>query len=583
MKASHVLDRGQVSGEVPDSSTFILANGLGSFLNIGSVPESRYNGWFFYNGKRMFKVLENVSLINSPGPSEVINRFGCFERKRQGIVERFSVPSNTNSLVYELSSPFLMKLDFDIRDANDFRQWGRNYEVFNEKDMIIVHFSKSTHHYEDSSSNVPEYSLYVAIKHDGSLVPSNRWVRRDYSFDRKRKSMPDSMHVFEALEGVAGKVVFSVSERKESAMREAASVFSGKNAEPYRLSGDDVAYECAIKSLRGLFAVDGLFAGFPWFFQPWARDEAVSAKALSKAIGEKSVKNLLLGRLNQLLPDGRTCQFGGKVKIGCADGIGWLALRVMELKLSPAEKKFVADKLEDSVKCLRKAYERDLLIFNSPLETWMDTSVGNDTREGFRIEIQAMQLAMYNALGKLTGKDEYTELETRMAAKVRSSFWNGKILADGLDDFTVRPNAFIAAYAYPQLLGRDEWSLCFRNQLQGLWLEWGGISSIDKKSALFHEEYSGEPPESYHRGDSWFWINNLAALVMSRVDRKAFSWQIKKIHEASTNDILWNGSIGNHSELSSAREQRAEGCLNQAWSSAMFIELCDELKKRQLE
>ncbi len=580
MKASHVLGNNLSSGIVPDTSSFMLADRKGGFLHLASAPLSRYNGWFCKKNGRTLKIIDSISLINSPAPSQLVNKFSCFERKRAKLTERFFL--TPDSFVYELNEPYLMRLDFDVKEAYDSRQWGREYKISIEKDYVLISFSKKTSSIEDLSDGTLEFSLFIAIRHDGTFKPLNNWSSRDYCADKDRKSIPFSRYVFEAVEGVAKKVVFSVSDNRESAIKEANRIYanSGKLMErqKFQLNGS-FAYACALKSLEGLYSKEGLYAGLPWFFQYWSRDEAVCAKALSRAVG--SVKELLLERLANSSSDGRTSNIMGEnyknSPSGCADGIGWLALRIRELKLSADEKKFVADKLEEAVSNIRKNYERDGLIYNHPLETWMDTSAGNDTREGFRVEIQFFQLALYNMLYSLTGKKEYAEIERVMAQKVRASFWNGKILADGLNDFTQRPNVFIAAYAYPQLLSREEWSTCFNNILQSIWLEWGGLATIERKSPLFRLEYSGELPESYHRGDSWFWLNNLAAIVMHRIDKKAFGSCIKKIFEASERDILWSGSIGNHSELSSAKEQRAEGSLNQAWSSAMFIELYDEL------
>jgi glycogen debranching enzyme len=52
---------------------------------------------------------------------------------------------------------------------------------------------------------------------------------------------------------------------------------------------------------------------------------------------------------------------------------------------------------------------------------------------------------------------------------------------------------------------------------------------------------------------------------------------INKITEASIKDILEMGYYGYHSEISSAFKQEPLGCWAQAWSTAMFIELCHEL------
>ena len=168
-------------------------------------------------------------------------------------------------------------------------------------------------------------------------------------------------------------------------------------------------------------------------------------------------------------------------------------------------------------------------------------------------------------------------MENILKSKIKNRFWNGKILADGLNDFTIRPNIFIAAYVYQELLTDKEWETCFDNTLKCLWLDWGGLSTIDKNNPMFAPLSTGENIKSYHRGDSWFWINNLAALTLNRINKLKFNKNIKKIIDASTEEILWKGCIGCHSELSSAKELSSNGCFNQAWSNAMFIELIDEV------
>jgi glycogen debranching enzyme len=148
---------------------------------------------------------------------------------------------------------------------------------------------------------------------------------------------------------------------------------------------------------------------------------------------------------------------------------------------------------------------------------------------------------------------------------------------------SLRCNIFLACYIYPNLLYNKEWKNFFKNSLSQLWLEWGGIASLDKENSAFHKLHSGEKPNSYHQGDSWFWVNNLAAIVLSQVDKRGFQAYINKILQASSYDILWQGIIGHHSELSSARDFKAQGCLSQAWSSAMFIELCLYITKHKAQ
>ena len=206
----------------------------------------------------------------------------------------------------------------------------------------------------------------------------------------------------------------------------------------------------------------------------------------------------------------------------------------------------------------------------------MDTEFEKDNRKGVRVEIQALRLNMYKLMFELTQNQKYKVFENILKMRIKGKFWNGKTLADGLNDFTIRPNVFIAAYVYPELLTIREWEICFESSLKSLWLDWGGVSTIDKNSPLFTETSTGENIKSYHRGDSWFWINNLAALTLHKTNKIKFKNQVQKIIDASAEEILWKGCIGCHSELSSAKELSSKGCFSQAWSNAMFMELIEE-------
>lgn len=389
-----------------------------------------------------------------------------------------------------------------------------------------------------------------------------------------------------------------------------------------------IAYINSVNSLNNLIADNkgncGVFAGLPWFFQFWSRDALISLKALSK-IDNPLAEKMLFGYLNKINNDGRLPNLTGKkgsTELGSADAHGWLFLRCNEIIEKIRKNKEIMNSIKESIRlirqnknsgsakvkeCLKKAnlitnkkadsyhkmlYEiegsleksiagllkhrtKNNFDVNSARETWMDTEFGNDGRGGARIEVQALRLNMYKLMFELTQDHKYRAMENILKNNVKESFWNGKILADGLNDFTIRPNLFIAAYAYPELLSNKEWETCFENALKGLWLEWGGLSTIDKNDPLFTDVSTGEDTKSYHRGDSWFWLNDLAALALNRINKNKFNKNIKKIIDASAEEILWKGCIGCHSELSSAKELQSMGCFNQAWSNAMFIELID--------
>jgi glycogen debranching enzyme len=229
----------------------------------------------------------------------------------------------------------------------------------------------------------------------------------------------------------------------------------------------------------------------------------------------------------------------------------------------------MSEKLMETIEKTEKNYMENSLIHNYAQETWMDTI----SREGFCIENQAFYLNMLKLMQKFDNSQKWKKKEKDFRKNVKESFFENGILKDNLKEKEIRPNVFIAYYIYPELLNKKEWESVFDNLLESLWLEWGGISTIDKKSKDFHEYYTGENDFSYHQGDSWFWLNNLTAICLLKLNKKKYQKYIDKIKEASTEEILFRGLIGHASELSDAKELNPGGTFCQAWSSALFIEL----------
>jgi glycogen debranching enzyme len=230
---------------------------------------------------------------------------------------------------------------------------------------------------------------------------------------------------------------------------------------------------------------------------------------------------------------------------------------------------------------------------NGPKETWMDPAdgEGKDMRSGARVEIQALMLAAYDFaeyLRNLLWKEktlDFVKFREELVDNTRRFLFRDGMLWDGYDheslDRTVRPNVFLAYYVYQNLLFREEWINVFRKVIDACWLswgnEWGGFSSIDKGSPLMRWEHTGMNNESYHRGDSWLYLNNIAAACMHRLDGYGFREHVKKIRAASVAEMNTMGFIGQCAELSSAKELSSKGALAQAWSAATLIELLHEL------
>ncbi len=594
MKITHNLNSTAVSKDTAENTCFILTNKAGGFTSFGI--NSRYSGFFTSINGKLLKIIDEIVIDGKI--TEVTNNFWNVERKRDtGIIERFLMPVHTDTMIYELSQPCHLSLLLDVKEPYDNREWGRLYDVFVENNMIIIKFTKKQDTKDGDSGQNNEYSIYLAIEGDEDLhyKKISEWPKKFYDYDKSRGSFPYERHVFNAMKLFARKLVFSVSESRENAIKNAKSIekdYHFHNIKTIKASQEiNIAFNCARNSLDSLVVNDkepAIYAGLPWFFQFWTRDEAISLGALIIENGFPSVKKILFKQLNNLKPDGRLPSIMTLPETSSADSIGWhfkrwhdliealSAKNLINKSFSKTEMEVLILNLKKSLDAIVMHYGRTGFVSNIEKETWMDSI----SRGGFRIEIQALYAVMCDTLCKLTGDKFYLQMEVAVKKHILSKFWNGKILSDGLGDSTIRPNIFIAAYVYPDLLSQKEWETCIDNSLSWLWLNFGGFSTIDTRSELFQRNHTGENPTSYHNGDSWFWINNLAALVMHRINKKKYKDKISKIIDASAKEILWKGAIGHHAELSSASELKSEGCLAQAWSSAMFVELINEIYEK---
>ncbi len=567
---------GSLSAEKEVSSgDFILTNRLGGFYY--SALDSCYGGWFIFDGE-MFKILECFS----GGFEYLDNNFYQVTRKGKVLDETF-FPFGENSLVYGSSGD--VELVLDVRKAYDSRVWGRNYKVVEEDGRTVISFLKRSDKREDDSNGAREFEMFVVVNGVGSVI--GEWVEKKYSLDAKRKSSPDSRYVYRALKLKPGRYVITAGLDKEKVLArnkyvaESWENLKEKQKEYFStfVDGNLIKFcaQTALDSLINSLDSKAMWAGLPWFFQEWSRDLVISSKALMLGGEHDLVKKMLLKQLDLILDDGRLFT-NKKSQLESADAGGWLFLRLGELikrgKLSDDELKLIKSKLTSVIEKLLTYHTKDGLAMNGKLETWMDTI----DRAGACIEIQALRLRMYKLAFELTKDRKYKVLEDELREKVRAEFWDEEMLVDRIGDVAARPNVFMAAYVYPSLLTKDEWITAFEYVLERIWLGWG-LATVDVKDSKFVSSYSGEDNKSYHNGDSWFWVNNIAALAMHRIDAERFEKYVSAILSASKKELMWSGCVGGSAEVSSAKGLKSEGCVLQAWSCATLLELIEELGK----
>lgn len=594
---------------------FLLTNGHGSYLTLGCTPTTRYQGGFLNHKFEVFKVIENILPVSAPAVSKLTNRFWGVERQRGTLTETFFVPKGVPAVVYELSSEQDIQLDLDCRKLFDFRQFGRHYAIKQERGHTIIEFSKRTDGREDKGEGKREFQLYVVLN-TAAFRELNHFTPVSYGYDDERGTKPHERHIYRAGIARAKTLVITYSTDRWKAIRNNLSVqqnLAKRKAQAKRACaakirrGDTQLQLAQVAAQQGLQSLvqeigdlKGIYAGIYWFPQFWARDEAVSLKALMLAGKYALVKELLWKVIMRIGADGYIPNRLPASLLKCADGVGWVWKRVADFiavleqrkllnrYLTARDRMLLKRQLRRTINGIKRAHMHQGFVVNTPKETWMDTEWGGDMRDGARIEIQALYLNMLHLMGKLCaltrdtrGKAAMALQERAFAQKVRKAFWNGNYLKDGASDATVRPNVFLAHYLYPHLLTHSYWEACFSTVLPKLWNDWGGLSTIDKGHHLFCANYTGENNQSYHRGDSWFWINNIAAICLQRIEREKFAPYIKRILEASTYELLWSGMVGYSAELSSSARLESKGCPAQAWSMATYMEMLHELGKLQ--
>jgi len=560
---------------------FFLTNNSGGYASLGNNSFSQYNGIFFFLRKdwELYKTIETIERTDN-----------------ETLKGNFAYSENTLTYTSPVTESIL--ITFDFRRIHDYSDEGRIYTITKQKKFVIVEYKK----YSDNSLTTLVDTKYLAIKTNDedsqNTTISNDWIKREYAYDRNR-GIKHEFYVFNGLNITAKEITIGFGNSQNEAIKNASNKLIVQESEKSIL-------KIAENSLQNLIinfqtnknkTQSGILAGFPWFYQIWGRDECISLGGLIASKKYALVKEIIFRNLenleNRFVPN-RT----PSSTLASMDSTGWLYKRIsdfliathqnnkIDTHISKNDVELILSKLDESISSYTAHIDNNLII-NQPLETWMDTtdSAHTDTRSGARIEIQCLFLNMCilaTYLSKILGKEykKYEDLEKNTKEATKRELMNNGILLDGKDnqkDLTERPNVFLAHQVYPQLLSNSEWEKTFDKIIQECWLPWGGFSSISRTSNLFTKRHTGLNNSSYHRGDSWYFLNNLAALSLIKVNYKKYADQIEKIAEASIKELLYSGIPGQCAELSSAEEQTSEGCLAQAWSSSTLIELIHKL------
>ncbi len=635
MKISYNLINQVYSYEQKDRAeiekvNFVLSNSKGDFLNLGTNENfCKYQGLCVLDTKSLevFKFLDAISL---QGLSVSAVEYGGYYASRK-YVSKYTLGDEENPIqtqdrfylgprggcVYEISNyEGNLNIDLDLRKLNDFDEWGRDYKVYEKNGVVFVEYQKSNPDGED-------YNLYFGVKamnftydlfkdfvkkeYDYSKSRSNTYVR--YVYRLMSVKINNSKRLIFGAGFCEKEVVDQINllekhqVESESLDKEIFETFLEENKYEKPITQDaQVAYKLSKNAIHRFLNKNlakpsfnsGSYAGFLWFSNMWTRDELVGIRAFINSAEEEFVKEKLYDYLDLIDEElGTLKRIEMEGSLSSPDGVFWLAKRFEDfifycdknkrLKeiFSQRELKLIYKKFHLAFRKISQNYwdkENELLKVNYG-DSWMDTI---EVRYPLDIQVQFLGLVSFIVvLGQVLGLngelDDMKDFESALRKKIRNTYFDGEYLYNDIDSKQITCNVFLSYYFHPDLFELDVWETIFDNTLNHLQTSWGGISSLSKKDKEFVENYSGENNLSYHRGDVWYWINNIAAIAMHDLNEKKYRPQISKILMSSTKDILSFGSIGFGSEVSSASSQKAEGNLAQLWSSSTYIEMIDKI------
>ncbi|MEA3378074.1 MAG: amylo-alpha-1,6-glucosidase [Nanoarchaeota archaeon] len=551
LQVTHWMDKDKVSKLLPDAA-FLLPNKMGGYLAFGTKPSSKDYGFFFNDNFIMYKAIENINIDGKI--TKITNQFSSVIRERDNkCTEEFIFPYNHNSFIYNLKKyNGNLILDLDCRIFNDNNESERFYNLQLNKNQVLISYKKQG-----------DYSIYVVLT--GNKIKAEKikeWKNSSYSNNDE-----NARRIYTALRIKINKdtaLVFSASVNKEKAIAEGSYVFRNinklkrkqRNAILYKKDipnkNNRLAYNAALNSINGLMSTInknlGIVRGFPNCSFYDIRSELVSLKPFGKRKEVYKILNRIKDSITNkgLVPASLPSSIHQSVP-----AIGWFFKRFNK-----------KEQIDLTIQNLQENYIQEGFLIAGAKQTWMDSI----ERNGASIELQALLLNMASL-------QKNKKAEEKLKKSIKEAFWKKNSLLDNLHDKTIRPNFILAHYICPCLLNNKEWKECFNSIIPKLWCNWGGIATLNKRNKLFKSS-----PNKKHNGNSFYYLNNIAAMQMHELNKKAFKDKIKKILDASVNEILWQGFIGHHAEMSLPKKQQSLGLLCHAPASATFVELIEKIK-----
>ena len=541
-----------LEGESHSDIIFLKNGNLWFFLS--QKKKSRYFGGFIFCHNQALRFLDDIDFkdeiyeIDILSPSEVIIYF----KNNQAYLNL-----TQDSLEITFSSYQEIKLTFDIKAIFDNDPFKRKIKIekISSVSFLVEEFFEG------------QGFIKLLIESDSPLNFQEAWKEKFFDFDFQRNSPPFNWYIFDGIYGkvreIKIKVVFPdmnkttrISADKNTQIDADNKISVNPRSDYPRKSAFTLLINFLLSRLNSLVLDNYLSAGFSWFYENWHRDELLSMFLIRGLYGFKTDytdnKNPLESALDPRLSVNERIKFylynleniWDKNKPGGSLAVDTFLLFLLNLPQDLFLVHF--NLLENYLQKWRKEFDLDNL---PPYSTWMDTLERKDA-----LEIDVLYLKALRRFAKIN--KDYVPLANNLKGRIIK-----KIKENPVD-----VNLIFAFLFLEDIFTLDEWRNFFEKLLKENYLSWGGLATLPLNNPKFLDEDDGEKAKAYHQGDSWYFLNNLLAYSLAKIDFQRFKNFIQKIIESSFSDLFFDGALGWSSEISSAKKRKSEGSLVQTWS-----------------
>lgn len=308
----------------------------------------------------------------------------------------------------------------------------------------------------------------------------------------------------------------------------------------------DSAYEIGSKLLRDSYKEGKIFLSLPKAGDPFSDLELLSVLALTPAMRQEILKKYL---------------YHSNIFSLATTGImAWVAVNTIN-EFGEDEKVGLEKYFSVCEEYFDKTINTDGLLPTDSGGNWMQSA----DRFGALIENQAYYAKILDVLSLLTDDDMYEFKKKRLTRAVRDKL-DGAYVLDKKDSLETRPNNFITAFLAPELFRKDDWQKTFDVVLKEgeLWQSWGGLTTLGQSDPSYNPERDGE---------SWFFINNMAGIVLSKLDSEKYADKIQAILRSSAENASWQEHSGRPCEvtLTADKQIKVQGLYGLSLATYIYL------------